>query len=127
MPLWIYTIPTLKLLAIMNAIFIVITLIGLLIMNRFSKAEGRVDLARTAITKEIWVVLFLSSLITLAINIMVGMRWRWLVASSIGMGSMIGSMIYLVAILDRPFSGEFSVKPTAFEHILQQMSQPPKP
>jgi hypothetical protein len=80
--------------------------------------------SESAIPAEIWVPLLLGGFIILIVAIMVKVESVALhVAINIMLGSFIGIVIYLIIIIDHPFTGDMKIEPVQYKLILQMQKE----
>ncbi|MHB8206033.1 bestrophin-like domain [Mucilaginibacter sp.] len=80
--------------------------------------------ASSEIPIEIWIPLLLGALIILLFSVMIDVESTRLHIVINGLlGAFIGLVIYLVIILDHPFTGKIKIKPTEYQTILQMNSE----
>ncbi|MBW4889446.1 DUF4239 domain-containing protein [Mucilaginibacter sp. HMF5004] len=73
---------------------------------------------------EIWIPLLLGGLIILIIAILVKVESLGLhIAINASLGAFIGIVIYLIVIIDHPFTGELRITPTQYNLILQMQHE----
>lgn len=84
--------------------------------------------ARSSLPKPIWFALITGAVITIGFSYLFGLKnviahtvITILLATSIGLG------LFLIAALDRPFSGSLSVSPEAFTAVSENWHRPPSP
>ncbi|GAA3936528.1 DUF4239 domain-containing protein [Chitinophaga oryziterrae] len=76
--------------------------------------------ANTGIPFELWLPILIGGLITLIFVTMLDIEnMRLHIFLSAMLGAFIGLVIYLIVILDYPFSGYLSIQPTGYREILQ--------
>jgi hypothetical protein len=80
--------------------------------------------SESAIPTEIWVPLLLGGFIILVIAILVKVESMGLhIAINAMLGAFIGIVIYLIVIIDHPFTGEMKIEPTQYKLILQMQNE----
>lgn len=84
--------------------------------------EDRIDLGRSALGHDIWIVLILTALLTIAINYLFGMQLYLHFITVCAVSIVVSSMIFLLIVLDHPFQGQYSVGTEAFQHYLDIIS-----
>lgn len=81
--------------------------------------DTRESLARTGIGVFLWAILIAGGVVTIGFSYLFAYRHNWLLVAIVGgLGAMVGLILYLIAAVDYPFSGEIRVGPEAFENIL---------
>jgi len=76
--------------------------------------------AGAGIPRELWIPLLIGGLITMIFAMMLDIENRKLhILLSAMLGSFIGIVLYLIIIMDYPFSGYLCVDPTGYQEILQ--------
>jgi hypothetical protein len=90
-------------------------------LNELATARSLRQLsASSGIPFELWLPLLIGGLITLAFVTMLDIEnVRFHIFLSAMLGAFIGLVIYLIVILDYPFSGYLSIQPTGYQEILQ--------
>ena len=82
----------------------------------------RLQNVRKGVSVMIWWVVFFGGLVNLILSWLFVVKNRSLHVLMNGLlGALIGALIFLVIVLDRPFSGWFKVSPEAFEISYQQL------
>lgn len=84
----------------------------------YKNRDERVDLANAALAGDLWILLVVSTLLTLFVKSLAGMKFRLHLAMQIVVTLMLTSILFLIIVLDRPFRGQFSIKPVPFQEIL---------
>jgi hypothetical protein len=87
----------------------------------FDDHQVRVSKIHSSINGNIWFVLLLGSFLCIAINCMLGMELRLHLACTIFVAFMVSAVLYLIITLDRPYRGDFSIKPDTFISTLDYM------
>lgn len=86
-----------------------------------ARAE-RIFMSDAALRKDVWFTIILGSILLVAYNLGFGMNFRLHMALAIIISTMMAAMLFLILSLDRPFRGDFSVKPDAFQAALLEIS-----
>lgn len=82
--------------------------------------------ASSEIPVEVWIPLLLGGFVILMFAMLVDVESVWLHAWVNGLlGAFIGMVIYLIIILDHPFTGKMRIEPVEFETILQMQKEDP--
>jgi ABC-type multidrug transport system fused ATPase/permease subunit len=78
--------------------------------------------AREGIPPILWVVLVVGGTLTIAFTYLFGIEKAWLHAVAVaGLAMAVCLILYVIAVLDYPFSGGVSVQPDAFELVLREI------
>jgi len=88
----------------------------------YSDRSQRFDVSKTALNGDLWILLLISTFLTLFINCLIGMEFRLHLALQIVVTLMVSAIFFLIIVLDRPFLGYFSIQPQAFEASLVEMN-----
>jgi hypothetical protein len=91
------------------------------VRNLYDSLHQRINMSQVSLNPAIWMVILLGTILTIGINYLFGMNFYLHLITVSACGLMFSSMIYLLITLDRPFQGEFTIKPTAFQLILNSM------
>jgi hypothetical protein len=84
----------------------------------YSAREQRISANSEQLSGELWVVIFIGSVLAIGINFLFGMNF-WLHLISISAATlMASSMVFLLLTLDRPFQGEFVIDPDPLQAVL---------
>lgn len=68
-----------------------------------------------------WVIIF-GGLLNLFLSFLFVMRNNFLhVLLNLVLGAMVGTLVFLIAAMDHPFRGEFSVSPEAYQNVYDQL------
>jgi hypothetical protein len=89
--------------------------------NLYSAREQRIDMSKAALTVDLWVLIIISTLLTLVVNCIFGMEFYLHTILQMSVALMISATLFLIIVLDRPFRGTFSVQPDTFREILLDM------
>jgi hypothetical protein len=82
--------------------------------------EGRLDRVKDGLPSAVWYVIFFGALVNIMITWCFNAdKFKVYVLGVVLYSGMLGSLIFLIAAMDNPFRGEFSVSPEAFETVLQ--------
>jgi hypothetical protein len=85
--------------------------------------DTREALAGTGIGIFLWGILIAGGVVTVGFSYLFAYRsTSALIAIVGGLAAMVGLILYLIAAVDYPFSGEIRVGPEAFEHALRVFS-----
>lgn len=88
----------------------------------FDAHQERVSLTTSSLSPSLWFVLILGSLLTVAINFILGMHIRLHLACVAGIAMMVSAVFYLIVTLDRPYRGDFSIEPKTFLATLEYIN-----
>lgn len=87
----------------------------------YDSRQQRIHMTFAALNPQIWIVIAMGTILTLAINFLFGMNFYMHIFVIVAAGLMATSMLYLLITLDKPFQGEFVIEPDAFVAILKHM------
>src|SRR5262249_20789102 len=80
----------------------------------------RLTASQSSLPTIFWALLIPGGLITLGLGAWLFMEHRLLhLAGSVVVGLMLGTTLFLIAALDRPFTGSVAIQPEAYEQNLQ--------
>jgi len=88
------------------------------IKTLYRAREQRIHKSFSSLSAEIWIVIFIGTILTLGVNYLFGINFYLHVLTISAVALMAASMIFLLVTLDRPFQGEFMIKPDAFQEVL---------
>ncbi len=96
---------------------------GLARLNDLGKLRDlRIHDSSAAIPDVFWIVLFFGATVTVGFTFFLGMSdARSQVLLTAGLTAMIMAALFLIVILDRPFTGEVRTDPGAFVEALKEM------
>jgi hypothetical protein len=84
------------------------------------KRRARLNSVSGGLPSSIWLVLFLGAAVNIVITWLLVIKNRKLdILINVLSGSLVGSIIFLIAAMDNPFRGEFSVSPEPFKLLLE--------
>ena len=83
----------------------------------YNSREQRIHMSFSQLNSEIWIVILIGTILTLAVNFMFRMDFTLHIISVSAVAIMAAAMIFLLITLDRPFQGEFVVDPGAFQAL----------
>jgi Protein of unknown function (DUF4239) len=88
--------------------------------NRLSEARrARVNLVHQGLPASVWLVLFVGAFVVTSLTwFLVISNQKLDIAVNVLCGLLLGSLIFLIAAMDHPFRGEFSVSPEPFQLII---------
>lgn len=82
--------------------------------------DSRESLSRTGIAVFLWGILIAGAVVTIGFSYLFAYKNTWLLVAIVGgLGAMVGLILYLIAAVDYPFSGEIRVGSEAFENVLR--------
>lgn len=84
----------------------------------YDARHQRIHMSQSSLTPDIWAVLLLGTVLTIAVNYLFGMNFYLHLIMVSAAALMCTSMLFLIVTLDRPFQGEFIVEPDAFQSLL---------
>lgn len=87
----------------------------------YDARQQRIHMSETQLSPQLWVVIIVGSILTLCINYLFGMNFWLHVITVCAAALMASSMIFLLITLDKPFQGEYNIRPDAFERIQVSM------
>jgi hypothetical protein len=92
------------------------------------RRRGRLDSVTKGLPAPLWAMVLVGALITICLS------WFFDTASlamhfwlTLLLSTLLGLMIFLVAILDNPYRGSVSVSPEALERVYEQVMKPTSP
>lgn len=85
----------------------------------FELHNERVSKVHSTLNGHIWFVLVLTTFLTLGINCLLGMDYLLHIISLTLMSVMIATIMYLIIGLDRPYQGDFVVRPESLASTLE--------
>jgi hypothetical protein len=91
----------------------------------YNARQQRIHLSFSALSPQIWLVIIIGTILTLAINYLFGMNFYLHIVSVSAAALMAASIIYLLITLDRPFQGDFIVEPDAFKELQKYINTNP--
>lgn len=89
----------------------------------YDAREQRIHMSYAELSPEIWVVILIGTVLTIAINFLFGMNFYMHLLTVSAVALMAASMVYLVITLEKPFQGDFVVGPSAFQAILDTINK----
>lgn len=89
----------------------------------YKNRDERFDLSSAALPGDLWILVIISTLLTLFVKAMSGMKLRLHVVMQIVVTLMLTAILFLIIVLDRPFRGHFSIKPLPFEDVLIEINK----
>lgn len=84
----------------------------------YNDHQERISKTHSALTPNVWFVIILATFLTIGINFLFGIDFRLHVISVIAVSLIVASVFYLIITLDRPYRGDFPIKPTTFYDAL---------
>lgn len=87
------------------------------IKNLYNAREQRIHLSFSQLSPETWVVILIGSILTIAINFLLGMNFYLHLLTVAFVAIMTSSMVFLLITLDKPFQGDFVVGPSALQAV----------
>lgn len=88
----------------------------------FKGRQERIQMSQTQLSPEIWAVILLSTVLIIVINYAFRVSFYVHTFTITVFAIMAASILFLLVTLDRPFRGEFNVKPTALQAVLAKMT-----
>lgn len=88
----------------------------------FNLHEDRVSKLHTSLSPNLWFVILLGAFLTIGINLILGMEFRLHLACIAGVALMVSGIIFLIVTLDRPYRGDFPIKPNTFKSTLEYLN-----
>ena len=88
--------------------------------NKLSEARReRVNIVQQGLPTAVWLVLFVGAFVVISLTWFLVIANKKLdVAVNVLCGMLLGSLIFLIAAMDNPFRGEFSVSPQPFQLLI---------
>ncbi len=84
----------------------------------YNARETRIQMSYEALNVDLWVVILIGTLLMVAINFLFGMNIYFHIATVTATATMAAAMIFLLITLDKPFQGDFTIEPTAYQQLL---------
>lgn len=84
----------------------------------YDARQKRISMSYAKLNPEIWVVIFIGTVLMLFINYLFGMNFYLHLYIVIATALIISSMVFLLITLDRPFQGEFGISAEPFQTLL---------
>jgi hypothetical protein len=82
----------------------------------------RLNSVSSALPSAIWIILFLGAFVNIALTWCLVINNKKLdIIMNVLSGLLLGSLIFLIASLDNPYRGDFSVSPQAFQVLLDEL------
>lgn len=88
----------------------------------FELHNARVAKVHSTLNGHIWFVMLLATCLTVGINCVLGMEYRLHVICLTVISAMIAAILYLLVGLDRPYQGDFAVKPQTIRATLEYIT-----
>ncbi|EKD71026.1 MAG: hypothetical protein ACD_46C00291G0002 [uncultured bacterium] len=88
----------------------------------FDDHQLRINNIHSTLSSNIWFVLLLSSLLTIGVNCILGMEFRFHIVCIIFLSLMVSGVLYLIVTLDRPYRGDFSIQPDTYKATLDYIN-----
>ncbi|MDX1902454.1 MAG: hypothetical protein SFW66_10740 [Gammaproteobacteria bacterium] len=85
----------------------------------YNAREFRIHASTIDLGPEIWLVIFIGSILTIGINFLFGMNYYLHLLSTTATALMVSSMLFLLITSYKPFQGEFVVQPDSLQLVLQ--------
>lgn len=92
----------------------------------YNERSQRFDIGKAALSGDLWILLIISTLLTLFINSVIALDFYFHIGLQTAVTLMVSAILFLIIALDRPFLGYFSIQPDAFKASLLEMSNNPK-
>ncbi|WP_338453423.1 DUF4239 domain-containing protein [Candidatus Bealeia paramacronuclearis] len=83
----------------------------------FDAREERIFMGKSALSTDFWIVILIGAFLTIAVHFLFGMQFHLHLFSVVGVAFAISSVVFLIVAMDRPFRGEYCVKPEGFEFL----------
>jgi hypothetical protein len=96
-----------------------------LIRNLFDARQQRIQMSTVELSPETWIVILIGSILTVAINFLLGMNFYLHMITVISVAIMTSGMVFLLITLDRPYQGEFIVEPDALRSVQSHIEKRP--
>jgi Protein of unknown function (DUF4239) len=84
----------------------------------YSAREERLAANSERLSGELWMVIFIGTVLAIGINFLFGMNFWLHLLSTSAAALMASAMIFLLLTLDRPFQGEFIIDPDPLQAVL---------
>ncbi len=96
------------------------------IKSLYEIRQERIYMSGSALGTDFWIVIIIGAFLTISVNYLFGLHFYVHLITIIGISLAISSIFYLIVVLDRPYSGEFSVKPEVFQLLLNTINSESK-
>lgn len=93
------------------------------IKNLYNAREQRIHMSFSELSPETWIVILLGSILTIAINFLLGMNFYLHLLTVTFVAIMTSSMVFLLITLDKPFQGDFVVEPGALQAVQEYVEK----
>lgn len=88
------------------------------IKSLYNARELRIHTSYSALNLEMWIVILIGTVLTIAINYLFGINFYLHIITVSAAALMASSMVFLLVTLDRPFQGEFAIQPDELQAVL---------
>lgn len=92
------------------------------IKKLYDSRQMRIQAGTLSLGSEIWSVILIGTFLTVFINFLYGMNFYLHLVMAAAAGLMVGSILFLIVVLDRPFQGEFGLQPDGLQAILHKIN-----
>src|SRR5579872_4471129 len=84
----------------------------------YNARHERISMSISQLSPELWVVILIGTVLIIGINYAFRVNFYLHLFATSAFAIMAASMLFLLVTLDRPFQGEFSIEPDAFQAVL---------
>lgn len=91
---------------------------GTAIKELYDARQQRIQMSYAKLSPEVWLVIIISTILTLLINFLFGMNFYMHLLAISAVALMASSMVFLIVALERPFQGDFVIEPEALVSVL---------
>ena len=86
--------------------------------DMYSGRQHRIQMSYAELNPEIWEVILIGTVLTIMINYLFGMNFALHIITAGAGALMAASMLFLLLSLDRPFQGDFVIRPDSLKSLL---------
>jgi hypothetical protein len=87
----------------------------------YKDRDQRIALSNAALPAELWILLVISTILTLFVKSLTGMKFSLHIMLQIVVTLMLTAILFLIIVLDRPYRGHFSIDTQPFIKVLDDM------
>jgi len=88
----------------------------------FNFHQDRVSKLHSSLSPNLWFVILLGTFLTIGINFILGMELRLHLVCISGVSLIVSAILFLIITLDRPYRGDFPIKPNTFQSTLEYLN-----
>lgn len=93
----------------------------------YKNRDARIDLTMAALPSDLWILIIISTVLTLLVKSLSGMQLSLHLRLHITLQTVVTliltTILFLIIVLDRPFRGHFSITSAPFEEVLMDMKK----